>query len=219
MPAASLEVDLKTLIMQAAEWRLIQMLFQCPSPEWKQQLSTLQREVSDAELREAASLAIAALSNQDAAEGAFHSVFGPGGPAPAREASYQGTLALGNLMSELGVYYDAFGYAPEGPEPPDHVSVEAGFLGFLRLKQAFAQVNGESEHEAVAREAAKQFLSEHLAYVAEPLSAALDQLGERYLELAGRALAHRVGPRPKQIFDILDRAIDVTDSSFDCGES
>lgn len=207
-----LEQSVKTHVADAAEWRVIQLLFQCPSEEWKQQLAKLHVEIEDADLRQAAALAI-----QDASEGNFHSIFGPGGPAPAREASYQGTLALGNLISELGVYYDAFGYVSTGPEPPDHVSVQAGFVGYLRLKQAFADATGEQESAAIAKEAAERFLAEHLAAVAEPLSGALDHSGEPYLELAGRALLKRAGPRPKQMFDILDQE-ELAESVFECGE-
>jgi TorA maturation chaperone TorD len=215
----ALSAAAQALVAEAAEWRLIEVLFRCPSPAWKNELQALAREVTDPVLRAAVENAVA-----EAAEGAFHSIFGPGGPAPAREASYQGTIQLGYLMSELRAYYDAFAYTPSsessGNEPLDHVSIEAGFMSFLRLKQAFA-LGGNSETQAmIAAEAAGRFLQEHLSNVAEPMSYALDHSGERYLELAGKALLLRVGPARKQIFDILDEeGANAEDSTFECGAS
>ncbi|MBI2149182.1 MAG: molecular chaperone TorD family protein [Acidobacteria bacterium] len=168
--------------------------------------------------------AAAAHAAGNAEEGVFHSIFGPGGPAPAREASYQVTIQLGYLMSELNAYYDAFAYTPAsgspGKEPPDHVSVEAGFMGFLRLKQAFALAAGSEAESEIAREAADRFLQEHLSNLAEPLSHALDHSGQRYLELAGKALVRRTGPARKQVFDLLDQDAEKAEGcSFECGEA
>jgi hypothetical protein len=177
-----LNSEAKALLVESTEWRMIELLFRCPSPEWKNELKSLAGEVQDADLYDAAMRAIA-----DASEGAFHSIFGPGGPAPAREASYQATIQLGYLMSELNAFYDAFAYAPAcGPsaaEPPDHVSVEAGFMSFLRLKQAFALSIGAKDEAAITAEAASRFLREHLSNIGEPLSYALEHSGETYLEL------------------------------------
>ena len=160
----------------------------------------------------------------EANEGTFHSIFGPGGPAPAREASYQGTIQLGYVMSELNAYYEAFAYSPcspaSGREAPDHISVEAGFIGFLRLKQAFALNNGSQDEAAIAAEAASRFVQEHISNIAEPLSYALSHSGQRYLELTGKALLQRAGPARKQMFDIMDQdEVNGEDCVFDCGGS
>ena len=205
-------VSVESLLEEAAEWRLIDLLLQCPSASARQQITALAREVQDPELSAAAEHA-----GREAAEGAFHSIFGPGGPAPGREASYQGTIQLGQLMSELKAYYDAFAYTPASSEPLDHVSVEAGFLGFLRLKQAYALDRGYESEATIAAEAAANFVREHLANIAEPLSAALDDSGEPYLGLTGKALLRRVGPHPKQMFDILDEATAASEAAFECG--
>ena len=209
----------KALVAEAAEWRLIELLFRCPSAIWQEELKSLASGVQDPDLCAAARLAVT-----EANEGIFHSIFGPGGPAPAREASYQGTIQLGYLMSELNAYYEAFAYSEafgaSEREAPDHVSVEAGFMGFLRLKQAFGVNNGLEAEAAVAAEAAERFLQEHLSNIAEPLSYALDHSGQQYLELAGKALLHRAGPARKQIFDLLDQdAADAETCAFQCGES
>ena len=217
--SALLSSEVKALVIEAAEWPMIELLFRRPSAVWKDELKSLASEVADTDLREAAMRAIA-----DASEGAFHSIFGPGGPAPAREASYQGTIQLGYLMSELNAYYDAFAYAPArdgaGMEPPDHVSMEAGFIGFLRLKRAFAISSGSEAEAIIVAEAAGRFLQEHLSNIGQPLSFALQHSGETYLDLAGRALLRRTGPARRQVFDILDDAAANSGGClFECGES
>ncbi len=194
-----LSSEVQALVGQAAEWRLIELLFRCPSETWKQQVDAVACEVKDPDLCDAARMAVAGAS-----EGVFHSLFGPGGPAPAREASYNGAVQLGYLMAELSTYYNAFAYSPGAAnEPLDHVSVEAGFIGYLKLKQAFALSQRAETEQSVSAEAADRFIKEHLCTIAEPLSSALDQSGEAYLELAGRALLRRTGPSPQPLKSLL----------------
>jgi hypothetical protein len=97
-------------------------------------------------------------------------------------------------MSELGGYYRAFGYQPVTGEPPDHVSVEAGFVAYLRLKEAFARTTGDEDHAAMTAEAASRFQKYHLARIAGPLAAKLSESGIAYLARAGQALVERAGP-------------------------
>ena len=211
----TLDPTVQNLLSQAAEWHALGMLFQCPTREWKRQLADLRREIADPDVAKALALAV-----QDASEGTFHSILGPGGPAPAREVSYRDMIQLGYLMSELNTYYDAFEFRPTTREAPDHISVEAGFLGFLLLKEAYAFVAGDDARAAIAREAADHFRREHLSYIAEPISAALEFSGEPYLQLAGRALLRRTGPREKQIFEVLDQeTAGLDDGIFECGPS
>lgn len=213
--ATVLDPQVQSLLMEAAEWHALELLFQCPSAEWKQKLADLRHELAVPDVVKAMGLAI-----EEANEGAYHSILGPGGPAPAREVSYREIIQLGYLMSELTTYYDAFEFRPATSEVADHVSVEAGFIGFLRLKEAYARADGDEERVSIAREAAERFCKEHLSYIAEPLSAILNHSGEPYLELAGRALLRRAGPREKQIFEILDQeTAEMEGSTFDCGTS
>jgi nitrate reductase assembly molybdenum cofactor insertion protein NarJ len=210
-----LHPEIRNLLAEAAEWRLLELLFQCPSPDWRRCITRLAEEVRDPLLREAANLAA-----EQGHEAVFHSLLGPGGPAPGREVSYHTAIPLGYLMAEISAYYQAFAFEPVGVEPPDHVSVEAGFLGYLKLKQACARACGEEEPVMIAAEAGERFRCEHLAFIAEPLSTALDQSGERYLELAGQALLRRAGPRGKQMFEILDNeAMNLDEELFECGAS
>jgi len=182
---------MRTLLSEAAEWRLIGLLFECPSDGWREQISALAGEVEDAELRAAAQQAL-----EQASEGLYHSVFGPGGPASPREITYQNTIQAGYFLSELLCYYESFAYRPVTQEPADHVSVETGFVAYLRLKEEFALANADSEHAAVTREAAQHFVEDHLSMIAGPLAARLSASEIGYLTLASAALLRRTGPPP-----------------------
>lgn len=177
------------LLAEAAEWHLLSLLFACPAAPWREQVTQLAREVADPVLRATAEQALT-----EATEGLYHSIFGPGGPAPAREASYNNSIQLGYLLSELTAYYGSFAYQPATQEPPDHVSVEAGFVGYLRLKQAYALANSDHESAAITAEGAQNFIARHLSSIAAPLAAALAALRVDYLAEASQNLLRRVGP-------------------------
>ena len=184
----------RELLKQAAEWRLIGLLFEGPGATWRDDIVALARDVDDPLLASAVAHALA-----EASEGLYHSTFGPGGPAPPREVSYVMAIQLGSLLSELAAFYDAFAYKPVTREALDHVSVEAGFIGYLLLKQAYAVTRGDQEQASVTAEAAATFTREHLSALAEPLAATLGASGLDYLAEAARALATRVGPPPSAI--------------------
>jgi nitrate reductase assembly molybdenum cofactor insertion protein NarJ len=175
------------LLRQASEWRLIGLLFEPPDEMWRDEVRLLGESQSDDTLREAAELA-----QHEATPGLYHSTFGPGGPVSPREVAYQKLVLPGALVSEIEGYYAAFGYAPRDVEPPDHVAVEAGFIGYLRLKEAYALSRDEAEPAALAAEAAQRFLHEHLAITAQPLAAALADSPARYLARASQALSRRL---------------------------
>jgi nitrate reductase assembly molybdenum cofactor insertion protein NarJ len=179
------------VLAEAAEWRLLSLLFDCPGDEWRRQIEQLAGEVHDPELRACAHVAL-----EQAGEGLYHSTLGPGGPAAPREVSYCDALQFGYLMSELRAYYDAFDYHPLTGEAPDHVAVETGFLAFLKLKEAFALASGDPEHADVTREAADRFARDHLSAIATPLAERLAESGLGYLAYAGQALLRRTGPAP-----------------------
>lgn len=217
MTAATATVQTQ-LLREAAEWRLLSLLFECPSPNWREQVQSLATEITDTDLKAAAETA-----QREAGEGLYHSIFGPGGPAPGREISYRDWAQPGYLLSELTSYYDAFAYHPDQAaivEAPDHVSVEVGFIAYLKLKEAYAEANGDDEHAAVTREAAQQFLLEHLSMMTEPLSASLEHSGVGYLALAGKSLLARVGPKrdqsPKHNLPIL---VGDEEAEFACAET
>jgi nitrate reductase assembly molybdenum cofactor insertion protein NarJ len=181
----------RELLREAARWHLLARLFECPSKSWCQQVGQLANEVDDADLKEAAAAALV-----NASEGDYHSVFGPGGPAPPREVSYRDSLELGSLMSEVTGAYAAFGYAPVTTEAPDHVAVEAGFIAYLHFKEAYAVASGDTERAQVTRQAMEQFRSQHVAVIGAPLAAVLGDSEIDYLARASQLLARRAGRPP-----------------------
>ncbi len=178
----------KNLIENCARWRSIGMLFECPSAGWRETLLDLIASLSDSDLLEAAEAAQA-----EASESLYHSLFGPGGPVSPREVSYHRGVELGGLMSELLRYYEAFGYNPASREACDHISVEADFVGYLCMKEAYARACNDSEHAEITEDATRRFLETHLSTMAEPFKNLLKKTGIRYLMLAGQALTRSVG--------------------------
>ncbi|MBI4879653.1 MAG: molecular chaperone TorD family protein [Planctomycetes bacterium] len=184
---AEMDPGAVSLLREAAEWRLMGLLFECPGEKWQAEVASLAAEVVAPDLRDAAAAARA-----QAALGLYHTALGPGGPAAPREVSHRETLVAGRLLAELRSVYEAFAYAPAIEEPPDHVAVEAGFVAYLRLKEAYARARGDQEQAAVAAQAARQFSAEHLRHVAEPLARTLASSGVGYLAQNGAALLRRV---------------------------
>lgn len=188
----------RELLREAADWRLLSLLFDYPAGGWREQVGALRREAGGALLRQAADAALAGAS-----EGEHQSIFGPGGPAPAREASYQSGVGLGYLLAELTAIYEGFGYTPATAETPDHAAVETGFVAFLKFKQAYALASGSPAEAAMCDEAAAYFIREHLRVLAGPLAGRLEAGAPPYLALAGQALLERAGPPVEAaVFDL-----------------
>jgi TorA maturation chaperone TorD len=197
------------LLQAAAEWRLIGLLLACPQGDWAALVAALAAEVTDPGLRSAAEAAAA-----EAGEGLYHTTFGPGGPAAPREVSYRDAIVPGNALSDLGAFYEVFAYRPATDEPLDHVAVEADFVAFLRLKEAYAFARGDAEQAAVTADAARQFVDEHLSAIAKPLAESLASSGIPYLALTSEALLRRVGP-PKPVVPAPPPLVALTDDP--CG--
>jgi TorA maturation chaperone TorD len=170
------------------------LLFQRPRRGWREQVEALANEAADPELCAAAVLAV-----RHAGEGAYHTLFGPGGPAPPREVTYRESLQSGATLAQVSAYYDAFSYQPGAEEPPDHVSVEADFVAYLRLKEAYALARGDSEQAALTSEAAGRFIDDHLAVIAGPLAQTLASSDVEYLKRAGKALQERTQKGSREI--------------------
>lgn len=202
------------LAKEAAEWRLISLLFECPDSKWREQVTALMNEVADAKLQSAAHDAL-----EEAGEGLFHYAFGPGGPAPAREATYHQTVQLGYLMSELQAYYNAFAFQPVTAEAPDHVSVETGFIAYLKMKEAYAVACQDEERAVTAAESAQRFIEDHLTNLAQPLAERLEGSGISYLAKASAALLRRVGPQKVVLSPLPILQKEPQESAFACGES
>jgi nitrate reductase assembly molybdenum cofactor insertion protein NarJ len=199
----------RKLLSEAAEWRLLSILFEYPSAGWKERLCAVAADVTDGVLLQAAGWA-----KEQASEGMHHSIFGPGGPVSPREATYSNGVQLGYLMAELNAFYAAFGYSPRTAEAADHVAVETGFLAYLRLKQAYASASGSEAEALIAQEAAAEFLEQHLRSLAEPVASGLESVAPPYLALAGRALLDRAGTRPPPVLRVLTEVDENIDA---CG--
>lgn len=183
--------DVSSVLKEAAVWRLVSLLFECPTQEWIEQVTTLAREAGEPALAAAAETA-----RNEATPALYHSTFGPGGPAGPREVSHQRGVLAGTVLAEIRSLYEAFAYRPSADEPPDHVAVEAGFVAYLYLKQAYARARGDSAHSELCAEVAHRFIREHLSRIAEPLAASLACSGIVYLTGAAEALRSRAGPAP-----------------------
>lgn len=180
------------LLAEAAEWRLLGLLFEYPSDAWRAQVTALLPDLRDEALR---LLGEAALEFNS--PGLHIALFGPAGSVPVREVKWQGGVQYGYLMAELNAYYGAFGYRPAAEEVADHLAIQLGFVSYLRVKQALAMAEGEMEHAEVAGEAAARFVQDHLAVSAEPVLQALENFAPDYLVEAGRRIRNQAGPSPR----------------------
>ena len=199
------------LAKEAAEWRLIGLLFSAPEGAWHEQIGSLGGEVGDSILRQAADAAL-----EEASEDLYHSIFGPGGPASPREASYFDNIQLGQLISEICAHYDAFAYSRSQAEAPDHVAVEADFIAYLRLKEAYALAGDDFEKASVTGDAARHFLEDHVSRFAPALRDRFSEAGIDYLRLASEALASRCG-KPLASRALLPVLQDPVEEPFECG--
>ena len=179
----------KELLRDAAEWRLIGLLLERPAGDWREQVAGLAGEVCDPGLKAAAKTA-----QTEADRAVYDTTFGPGGPAAPREVSYRQTLMPGQMLDEIGAYYQAFAYQPALGEPPDHLAVMTGFIAYLRLIEAY----GNAEQAEITARAARDFINIHLNMIAEPLAQSLAHSGIAYLAQAAAALplAQTLDPRP-----------------------
>ena len=158
----------EALVTQAAAWRLASLLLERPRPEWRSEIAELAAEVSNPNLRRSAA------ETQEATEELYHRLFGPGGTISPREVSYCGMEDPGQVMAQLASFYQAFSFTPRREESIDHISVEAGFVGYLFLKEAYAQLQGDREAGDITKEARERFIKEHLERCAHGLVDHLD---------------------------------------------
>ncbi len=160
----SSEVNSRELLTSAASWRLASLLLERPRPEWKIEIARLAAEVSDPPLARCAAGA------GQATEEFYHRLFGPAGAVSPREVSYCGFEDPGRVISELSAFYHAFSFNPRREESIDHVAVEAGFVGYLFLKEAYASMRNSSASVVIVKDAREHFFREHLARLARGMS-------------------------------------------------
>jgi nitrate reductase assembly molybdenum cofactor insertion protein NarJ len=144
------------LISEAAAWRLASLLLERPRPQWLTEIAEVAAEVNEQKLRSSAA------ETKEATEELYQGLFGPGGIISPREVSYCGMEDPGQVMAQLSSFYQAFSFAPKREEPIDHIAVEAGFVGYMFLKEAYAQMQGDTESGEITKEAREHFVKEHL---------------------------------------------------------
>jgi hypothetical protein len=163
------DVHAQKLLAAAAAWRLASLLLERPQGQWYSEIERLSYEARDEKLsccfREA----------KTATEEIYHRCFGPGGTVSPREVSYCGFENPGQLMAELNSFYHAFSYLPRREEPIDHVAVEAGFVGYLFLKEAYANQRGDAEAAEITKQARERFMNQHLRRCACGISERLNE--------------------------------------------
>lgn len=196
------------LLIESAEWRALGLLFESPTDAWRTSIEGLAPSIRKRGLRAAVDLAM-----QEASVPDYYSLAGPGGPVPLREASYRHTLELGYLLAEVEAFYKAFAFTPESDDPVDHLAVEAAFISYLRMKEAYAVLSGAGDEAEITREAAEDFIRQHLVYFAEPLHQHVKTCGIEYLARATEMLRERVGAPPASL-PVLDN-LDSDESSCD----
>lgn len=188
--AAIADPRIRELLGEATAWRLLGLLFERPRERWQQEAEALCREVADPEIKVATDSA-----REEASQGLYLALLGPGGAVSPREVSYLPMADPGKILSDIKAFYEAFTFHPETEEAPDHIAVEAGFMGYLCLKEAYARARGRTDEAEIAAKALARFREEHLSSLAWPLADRLERTEVRYLSLAVRALAHRTGSR------------------------
>ena len=208
-------MDTKGLLEQASEWRLFGLLFEYPAPSWRPNLESLIPALHRPELRD---IAVAALAQSS--EGLHFALFGPAGTVPVREVTHQGGVQFGYLMAELQAYYDAFAYEPRVDEAADHLAVQLGFVSFLRMKQAVALLEEDTDRAQIAADAAAAFIKDHLAVQVEPVVQRLENFAPDYLIAAGRLILELTGPSPRSAYPLgSPLAGDEDDETMSCGPS
>ncbi|MGE5306921.1 MAG: molecular chaperone TorD family protein [Alphaproteobacteria bacterium] len=146
----------EALLAHAAAWRLASLLLERPRPQWRTEITQLAAEVDAPKLR------CSAAETEQATEELYHRLFGPGGAVSPREVSYCGLEDPGQVMAQLASFYQAFSFTPRREESIDHISVEAGFVGYLFLKEAYAELQGDAEAGGITKDARERFIHEHL---------------------------------------------------------
>jgi hypothetical protein len=181
-------VEARKLLAEAALWRLTGLLFQRPVSGWLDEVRSLSREVGDRALAEVADLV------GSAEEGGYLALLGPGGSVSPREVGHRPTVDPGRLLADLRGFYRAFAFTPRSEDPDDHIANEAGFYGYLRLKEAYAVHEGDDEARSVTRRAAEEFRRAHLEEFALALAAKIEASdAPPYLTASAADLRRRLG--------------------------
>jgi len=181
----------KDLLSKAAQWHLLSLLLSRPTAERKREVRQLREEVEPSLLRETAHA-----WEENAGEGAYLRLLGPGGIVAARAVAYRPFADPGWMLAEILRYHDAFGFHSTAEEPPDHIAVLVDFVAYLSLKEAYAGERGDDQAAALTRGAAERFVEEYLVPVAARLADRLEACGATDWSAAARLLADEIPTPP-----------------------
>ena len=195
------------VLREAVRWRLLGMLFERPRAGWHAEIQELGAGLDDERLQ----AAIAAAG--DAGEGAYQAVFGPGAPVSPREVGYRRREDPGTILAELKAFHTSFAFTPRAEDPVDHVAVEVGFAGYLRLKEAYALARGDHDAAAICHAAFERFRERHLRFLAEPLAVVLEGSPVPHAALAAQILFEAVGAAPDDLNPVVE---DGDGAEFGC---
>lgn len=202
--------EVRALLRDAATWRLLALVFERPAGDWSSHV----RLVASDESNEPELARVAERCAEDGDEATYLAMLGPGGLASPREIAYRRMGDPGRILAEVQTLYDLFGFLPRSEDPPDHVSVETDFVGYLLLRRAYAVHLGDAELAASLREAEELFIAEHLVYIAAGLE---NRLEESYLRAPVELLARRLGPFSAEVLESATRPAPVESDVPTCG--
>lgn len=181
------------LLNEASQWHLLSLLLLRPTSERKQEVRRLIGELNAPRLRE-----IAGAWCDNADEGSYLHLLGPGGLVPAREVAYRPFSDPGWLLADIARYHDAFGFHAATEEPADHIAVLTDFVAYLLLKETFAR-ESDDELATVTREAMNRFVDEHLVPVAARMADRVEACGATDWSAAMRLLADTIPAPPPAV--------------------
>ena len=127
-----------------------------------------------------------------ATEGTYLSLFAEGGFVSPRETTWRHREDPGQILADIAGFYEAFAFRPRVEDPLDHVAVEAGFIGYLCLKEAHALAHGDEESAEITASARRRFIADHLGHFAEKWADRVSATGVPHL--VRRRAGHRREP-------------------------
>ena len=166
----------------ALDWRLIALLLERPRFGWIEEAEALAAETPDKQLRGAVRAA------RGATEGTYLSLFAEGGFVSPRETTWRHREDPGQILADIAGFYEAFSFRPRAEDPLDHVAVEAGFIGYLCLKEARAIAHGDAESADTTASARRHFIADHLGHFAEEWASRVSATGVPHLSAAAEAI-------------------------------
>jgi hypothetical protein len=169
----------------ALDWRLIGLLLERPRSGWIEEAEALAAETRDTQLMDAVQAA------RGATEGTYLSLFAEGGFVSPRETTWRHREDPGQILADIAGFYQAFAFRPRAEDPLDHVAVEAGFIGYLCLKEARALAHGDEESAETTASARRRFIGDHLGQFAEKWADRVSATGVPHLSAAARVIAER----------------------------